>query len=208
MNMRILHLSDTHGRHHSLPKLPMADIIIHSGDLSLSDTEDEIIDFIEWFEALPYKYKIFVAGNHDVRLFEEKIEGLSENCFYLCNSGVTIEGIRFYGVPMFIEDAKSGNYAKYIKQIPPDTNVLITHQPPFYILDLSANINYGDPDLLNVVLKIQPQYHLFGHIHDAYGIVKNGNTTFVNAAILNEQYELAHQPVLLEIMNEKTTAKL
>jgi Icc-related predicted phosphoesterase len=197
--MKIIHISDTHSKHHLLNDLPKADIIIHSGDMSFEGTENEVMEFIEWFEKLPYKYKIFVAGNHDVCLFGANIEGMSENCFYLCNSGVTIEGIKFYGVPMFMKDVFSGNFDKNILQIPVDTDVLITHQPPYCILDFSANINYGDCILLQTVLKIHPKYHLFGHIHDAYGIEKIDNTTFVNAAILNEDYELAYNPVLLKI---------
>ena len=157
------------------------------------------MEFIEWFGKLPYKYKIFVAGNHDDCLFGANIEGIPENCFYLCNSGVTIEGIKFYGVPLFMENIIKGNYDNTIQQIPINTDILITHQPPYCILDYSANINYGDRILLQTVLKIQPKYHLFGHIHDAYGIEKIDNTTFVNAAILNEHYELTYKPVLLEI---------
>jgi Icc-related predicted phosphoesterase len=197
--MRILHLSDTHSKHRLLKNLPNADIIIHSGDVSFGGSENEVMEFIEWFGKLPYRYKIFVAGNHDDCLFGANIEGMSENCFYLCNSSVTIEGVKFYGVPMFMEDVVSGNYDKNILQIPVDTDVLITHQPPYCILDFSANINYGDCILLQTVLKIQPKYHLFGHIHDAYGIEKIDNTTFVNAAILDEHYELAYKSVLLEI---------
>jgi len=127
------------------------------------------------------------------------IDGLPENCYYLSNSGVTIEGVRFYGVPLFMEDIEMGDLDKNIRKIPTDTNVLITHQPPYGILDLSANFNCGDQILLPTVLKIQPQYHLFGHIHGAYGIEKNKFTTFVNAALLNENYEMTYKPVLLEI---------
>lgn len=201
--MTILHLSDTHSKHYSLIELPPADIIIHSGDVSFAGSETEVINFIEWFGSLPYKYKIFIAGNHDDCLFGVNMEGLPENCFYLCNSGITIEGMKFYGVPMFTEEAISGDYDKNIQKIPNDTHVLITHQPPYCILDSSANINYGDRNLLQMVLKIQPKYHLFGHIHDAYGIKKNENTSFVNAAILNERYEISNKPVLLEICKER-----
>jgi len=197
--MSIVHLSDTHNKHHLLKNLPKADIIIHSGDISVSGSEREIMEFIEWFGKLPYKYKIFVAGNHDDCLFGANIEGIPNNCFYLCNSSITIEGVKFYGTPMFMEDIISGNYDNNIQQIPNDTNILITHQPPYCILDSSANINYGDSVLLQTVLKIQPKYHLFGHVHDAYGIEKIDNTTFVNAAILDEHYELANKPILLEM---------
>ncbi len=197
--MHILHLSDTHGKHRELRNLPPADIIIHSGDITFAGSENEVMDFIEWFAALPYKYKIFIAGNHDDCLFGSNIDGLPENCFYLCNSSVTIDSVKFYGVPMFMEDAMSGDYDSNIQKIPSDTNVLITHQPPNGILDYSENISYGDGILLQIVLKTKPKYHLFGHIHGAYGIEKSKHTTFVNAAILSENYELMDDPILLKI---------
>jgi len=196
--MLILHLSDTHSKQHELRNLPPADIIIHSGDISFAGSENEVMDFIEWFGALPYKYKIFIAGNHDDCLLGANIGGLPENCFYLCNSSVTIDSVKFYGVPMFMEDAMSGDYDRNIQKIPSDTNVLITHQPPYSILDYSA-FNRGDRTLLQIVVKIKPMYHLFGHIHAAYGIEKSEHTTFVNAAILSENYELINEPILLKI---------
>lgn len=197
--MRILHISDTHSKHYLLKTLPKADVIIHSGDVSFAGSEEEVMAFMEWFTALPYKYKIFIAGNHDDCLFGANIDGLPENCFYLCNSGISIEGVYFYGVPMFMEDAMSGEYDKSIQKIPNKTKVLITHQPPYGVLDSSANINYGDRNLLQTVLKIQPKYHLFGHIHDAYGIKKSDNILFANAAILDEHYEISNKAILLEI---------
>jgi len=197
--MTILHLSDTHNKHHLLRDLPTADIIIHSGDVSFSGSEEEVMDFIEWFGSLPYKYKIFIAGNHDHCLFGANINGLPDSCFYLCNSGITIEGMKFYGVPLFMEDIIAGDYDKNIQNIPIDIDILITHQPPYCILDSSVNTNYGDRGLLQMILKTQPRYHLFGHVHDAYGFEKSNKTSFINAAILNEYYEISNKPVLLEM---------
>ena len=57
--MTILHLSDTHNLHRQLNNLPAADIIVHSGDISYAGTGKEVVDFIEWFGALDYQYKIF-----------------------------------------------------------------------------------------------------------------------------------------------------
>lgn len=196
--MRILHLSDTHGKHHLLKNLPRADIIIHSGDFTFSDSENEVLDFVDWFEKLPYKYKIFVAGNHDDCLFGENIEGLLDNCFYLCHSEVVIEGMKFYGLPLFMGEILSGEYDNNILKIPTDTDILISHQPPFCVFDFSEKIHYGDQTLLQKVLEIQPKYHLFGHIHNAFGVEKIDKTTFCNASIVNENYELANNPVLFE----------
>ena len=197
--MRILHLSDTHNQHNRLVDLPNADIIIHSGDFSFADSVEEAIAFIEWFASLPYKYKIFVAGNHDTCLYGANLEGLPDNCFYLCNSGITIENVNFHGMPLFMDDFVSGDYDRNLHKIPANTDVLITHQPPHGILDFASNIHYGDVLLLQKILEIKPTYHLFGHIHDAYGIVANKHTTFVNASVVDENYQLSNKSVLLEI---------
>lgn len=60
--MKILHISDTHGRHEELTNLPNADIVVHSGDFCFSGAESEVLDFLNWFIALPYKHKIFIAA--------------------------------------------------------------------------------------------------------------------------------------------------
>ena len=67
--MRILHISDTHNSHKLLENLPNADIIIHSGDVSFSGSDNEVLDFLNWFCDLDYANKIFVAGNHDDCLY-------------------------------------------------------------------------------------------------------------------------------------------
>lgn len=197
--MKITHISDTHNQHHSLLNMPEADVLIHSGDLTFAGSEDEFDSFLEWFVEQPYKYKIFIAGNHDDCLFESLISGLPQNTFYLNNSSINIEGVNFYGLPMFMHDAMSGEYDKQIQAIPAGTNVLISHQPPHLILDKAGNINYGNRNLFQAVLAIKPQYHLFGHIHDAYGITQNEDTVFSNAALLNEKYELTNHPIVIDV---------
>lgn len=49
MNMKILHLSDTHGCHHRLRDLPEADVMVHSGDFCMVGSEQEAIDFLNYF---------------------------------------------------------------------------------------------------------------------------------------------------------------
>ena len=74
--MKILHLSDTHNCHHRLRDLPEADVVVHSGDFCMVGTEQEAIDFLNWFCDLPYKHKIFICGNHDDCLYGANIDGL------------------------------------------------------------------------------------------------------------------------------------
>lgn len=179
--------------------MPPADFIIHSGDVSMAGTSDEVIDFIDWFSGLDYMYKIFIAGNHDECLDGAAIEGLPYNCYYLCNSGITIEGVKFWGIPFFFSDDVEGRCPGQIRKIPTDTDVLVTHRPPLSILDGAADNSYGCPDMLEAVLRIRPKYHLFGHIHDAYGIKETEVTIFANGALLDEQYRLINEPLVLDI---------
>lgn len=186
--MRILHISDTHGRHAELNNLPNADIIIHSGDFTMTGTEQEAIDFLNWFCDLPYSHKIFIAGNHDDCFYNATISGLDSNCHYLCNSSVVIDGIKFYGVPLFIQDSLSDRQQKLYEDIPDDTDVLITHAPPFGILNLDNNIHFGSEELLIKVNNVSPKLHLFGHIHNNFGIRRLHNIIFSNGSILDKTY--------------------
>lgn len=165
--MKIIHLSDTHGKHRQLTDLPEADVIVHTGDFCNDGTLEEAEDFIHWFCNLPYQHKIFIAGNHDNCLYGAKIEGLPDNVHYICNESVTINGIKFYGVPMFLQDDLDGNFPKLYNNIPYDTDILLTHQPPFSILDESEGIHFGDRDLYKRVMEVMPVFHLFGHIHSS-----------------------------------------
>ena len=192
--MRILHISDTHGYHRRLKKLPEADVIVHSGDITMTGGADEAVDFMEWFCDLPYAHKVFIAGNHDFCLHGGEPDGLDPNCHYLCNDSAVIEGLKFYGIPLSVETAVSGTLAASYAAIPDDTDVLITHQPPKNILDLSEGYGYGSLELRNVVMRIRPRAHLFGHIHDAAGIVTAGDTVFSNGAVLTGSYDLNRRP--------------
>jgi 3',5'-cyclic AMP phosphodiesterase CpdA len=83
--MKILHLSDTHSGHYSLQKLPAADIIIHSGDVSPAGTSEEVIDFMDWFGEL--QHILTAKGMIDIKLFLHLFSILSRTAkknYYLC----------------------------------------------------------------------------------------------------------------------------
>ena len=197
--MKILHLSDTHGQHRRLTNLPDADIVVHSGDFTMNGSKQEAIDFMNWFCSLPYPRKVFICGNHDACLYGANIDGLDKNVHYLCNSSVTIENIKFYGVPMFMEDCVSDRQKRNYAAIPADTDVLITHCPPYGILDFDDGTNYGSTVLLAKVEEIKPCLHLFGHIHKQHGVKKDSATVFSNGAIMDGNYTDFYLPNLIEI---------
>ena len=179
--MKILQISDTHNKHQILTNLPTADVIVHCGDFTEQGTEEEVLDFLNWFIELPYKHKIFVTGNHDLCLWDaEGIEDLPDNVHFLQDRSCEIEGIKFFGLA----------YNHSEKCIPSDTDILITHEPPVMIHDESNGIHWGNAHLRNRVLDVKPKYHLFGHAHEATGIVKQSNIVFSNSSCFDDQLKM------------------
>lgn len=210
--MKIVFISDTHERHKLLTDLPHADMIIHGGDITNRGKIQEVEEFINWFASLDYKYKIFIAGNHDF-YFEDYTwyeiqQKLPHGMYYLCNSGVEIQDITFWGSPVtpnfynwaFMRN-RGSEIMKVWQQMPSERlDVLITHGPPVGILDQCKDgRTVGCADLLSVVNEVKPKYHLFGHIHEGYGICKTEHTTFINGSVLDENYLLRNNPIVFEI---------
>ena len=69
------------------------------------------------------------------------------------------------------------------KKIPDDTQILLTHSPPKGILDRNIDgESQGCEKLLERVQEINPLVHIFGHIHESYGIFPTSSTIFINAS--------------------------
>lgn len=211
--MKLVLISDSHNKHKELVDMPEADGIIHAGDISGMGREMEIIGFLEWFSKLPYRFKIFIAGNHDWlfekdRMFCKHLVDSYPGITYLEDSGIEIEGIKIYGSPVqpeFFDWAFNKKRGEDIKKhwdaIPEDTDILITHGPPHGILDKTkmTDGNVGCEELLKRVEKIRPKFHIFGHIHSASGIHKTEHTTFINASVLDDNYKMKYGPRIITI---------
>ena len=188
--MTILQISDTHNRHQLLADLPTADVLVHCGDFTDMGTEQEVLDFLNWFIELPYPNKLFVTGNHDLCLWDaENIEDLPRNVYFLQDRGCEIDDVKFFGL----------GYNHQESLIPTDVDILITHEPPLMILDKSSGRHCGNLSLRNQVVEVKPQYHLFGHAHESYGMAQMGATIFSNGSVLDNQYQLYHAPRLIEL---------
>ena len=84
-------------------------------------------------------------------------------------------------------------------KIPRDIDVLITHSPPFGILDKTLRQRTGCKELLKTVREIKPLAHIFGHIHECGGKkLTKEEILFINASYVNEFYEPTNKPVNFE----------
>lgn len=207
--MRLVFISDSHGQHPDL-NLPAGDVLVHAGDLTGRGRKWEITDFLRWFGAQPHPHKVMIAGNHDFlaerepELFQSLVP---DNVHYLENSAVEIEGLKFWGSPItpwFFDWAfnrqRGEDIARYWREIPDDTDILITHGPPAGILDqTSRGERVGCEDLLVRIRQVKPRIHVFGHIHEAYGQHHEGGTHFINASVLNLRYWLTNAPIVVDL---------
>ena len=85
--------------------------------------------------------------------------------------------------------------------IPHDLDVLVTHGPPYGVLDAApgGGAPQGDQELLEVVRTLRPKLHVFGHVHGANGMVRTDDTLFVNAALLGPDGDIAYDPIVLRM---------
>ncbi|NHI93984.1 MAG: metallophosphoesterase [Candidatus Lokiarchaeota archaeon] len=204
--MKFVCMADTHELHHHF-KVPKGDVYINAGDFTNLGEKRAISSFNEHLASLSHDYKIVIAGNHDM-MFEKNpklAKSLLKNCIYLENTSIEIEGIKIYGsphTPWFYDWAFNLQRGKPLQEkwalIPEDTDILITHGPPLGHGDFVKNSSEGCEDLLHRIQEIKPKFHIFGHIHEGYGITKEGKTTCINASSVDENYKPNNEPFIFE----------
>ena len=205
MPISIVVISDTHGFHDSV-EVPMGDILVHAGDLTRHGTMEDVEAFSRYLGTLPHEVKIVIAGNHDFCFERDRKACVAKltNAIYLQDEAVTVHGIRFYGSPWqpwFFDWAFNLQRGPEIRAkwdlIPENTDVLITHGPPFGIGDrITQGEHVGCKDLLDVVEEVKPKLHIFGHIHEGYGLRSNRHTDFINASICDSLYQPLNRPIV------------
>jgi Icc-related predicted phosphoesterase len=222
MKKRLTFISDTHTKHDKLNGfLPGGDILLHCGDLTSRGYITEVENFMVWYDKINnYDHKVFIAGNHDFGFQDEneKLRGLLtgfKTIEYLQDELLAlgegeqeyIDMIKIWGTPWqpeFHSWAFNLPRGEKLKEkwdmIPLNTDILITHGPPFGKLDYVPynNINVGCEELIKRVEEIKPKIHVFGHVHEGYGYVFDGNTHYINAAVLNGRYEYRNKPLTID----------
>lgn len=192
---------------------------MHAGDFTRRHCdEDSVKQFNTWLGSLRYKHKVVIAGNHDTA-FEHNpdIAKLLTNCTYLRDSSTVIDGVKFYGAPWqpefcnwaFNLKRHSSEMREKWEAIPDNTDVLITHGPPYGILDLcpdmrdrSKLVHAGCEVLREQLNRIKPKVHIFGHIHEGSGIHKEAGTQFINASFMDSRFQPNNQTRIVELDEE------
>jgi Icc-related predicted phosphoesterase len=216
-------VSDLHGFY---PELEGGDLLIIAGDLTAGDTKEDWKCFNEWSitEGNKYRKTIVIAGNHDNLLQQKefpilwpKNDGRWE---YLEDNYTLFDGLKIWGSPWtttfkgmnphckaFTVDTQD-QLSDKLENIPHDVDILVTHSPPYGILDVvyrkfhGTHIHAGSYFLYAWFKYCQrPKLHVFGHIHEGYGhgeFFYGYNDTMVksvNASHVDENYEPMNKPI-------------
>eukprot|EP00750_Incisomonas_marina_P013678 INCI17520.3.p1 GENE.INCI17520.3~~INCI17520.3.p1 ORF type:complete len:318 (+),score=43.96 INCI17520.3:122-1075(+) len=205
-SLRVVSISDTHMKHKFLRnRIPNGDVLVHCGDILMSsvrysDAENlrRVRRFNRWLGTLPHQRKIVIAGNHDGFLQRQGVEGAQEllsNATYLCDSGTSIRGVKFWGTPVSWGHSRNDAFqqeqdAAHIEKIPSGIDILLTHGFPFKSLrNFRQKLHH-----------VKPAVHLCGHWHAGAGVhFWSSSLVTVNCSMLNGKYRLRHLPTVLDI---------
>lgn len=209
--MKITAISDLHGHY---PELPEGDLLIIAGDLIARHNEAEFFECFNWIHEQRYSKKILIAGNHDQQMQDENYQGpqgiMIGSFEYLCDSGTEFDGLKIWGSPWTLTfpeinpkcTAFTGtekDLAEKYALIPDDTDILITHGPPYGIMDKTVRGEHvGSKELLKAVMHVKPSFHVFGHVHEGYGkeiitysygkLIGQKEMIFLNCSHVDEHY--------------------
>jgi len=188
--MRFVAIGDIHGQFDEMYyKLcdSTANVLLMVGDYTAWDRKYEYDFLEEYLSDLDFKYIIYIAGNHDGQLAKGR---RFKNAIYIEDSAVEIGGITIYGSPwspIFYNwhyMLPKEELEKKFKQIPGNTDILLTHCPPYGVFDYVDGRRAGSEELALRLKEIPTiKYHVFGHIHESYGMIeKSGSTSFINCS--------------------------
>lgn len=224
--MRIVAVSDIHCRWPTIT-IPECDLLISCGDYSFRGERHVVKNFHKWLNKQPARHIISVQGNHELwveKNFQEARMVAIEACprvHFVEEDLIEIEGIKIFcsaWTPFFMNWAynafRGEEIQQHWKKIPDVVNILVTHGPPYGILDelvypdgIGKGEFVGCEDLLNVVKRIKPDLHFFGHIHNWGGNEWHiDGTSFYNTSICDEMYYPANSVTIVDY--DITTSKL
>jgi Icc-related predicted phosphoesterase len=209
---KIVCVSDIHNDFNFM--ISDCDILLIAGDFSSFGRRDETERFFKWLSKQPAKHKVFICGNHEIGWQQEPsyFQGFvdeMENVYHLKHNSVEIDGVKIFGSPF---TPQFGRWAFMYQEeigrniweaIPENVDFLLTHGPCYGILDeVVRGEKAGCPYLLREVQKKKPKYHIFGHIHESYGIFDGGYTTFINCSRMNERYLPVNGNIEIDFIKE------
>ncbi|MGI9360212.1 MAG: metallophosphoesterase family protein [Parasphingorhabdus sp.] len=178
--------------------MPEGDLLIHCGDMFNLNENDQasLAEIDNWFGQQKFEQVLCIGGNHDL-LLQAAVRKQTQpfkNAHYLQDASYTFSELCIYGspwvpdLPFHAFSRDSDELARTWAKIPERTDILVTHTPPFGILDKSRRSHsHGCPILGNELDRIAPKVHCFGHVHASAGCTTVGRVRFINASSIESE---------------------
>ena len=187
MKMRLIYISDIHGRFDALGGLPKADLLVVGGDFTQFGSLRDFKEAVEKVEAVSPSY-LAVTGNLDVPegdcVLSSKGHLLSPEdvleCCGLRFAGISGANRSPFNTPYEWDDAAmEERLARFGKGA---FDVLVSHTPPFDCGadTIGSGASVGSRAVRGLVERVRPLAVLCGHIHEARGIYSLGGIPVVN----------------------------
>lgn len=179
-------------------------------------------EFSSWVNHLPVQKVLFIGGNHDwvcQYAFEwmEQTFNKETKATYLYHTDFTLthenKQYHIFGTPFckqfgkwaFMHDLEALDYL--YGQIPENIDILISHDSPTLnkLGFINQPVPWGNVEAGNTVLskhiqRIKPKYFFSGHIHSGNHTLECvDEVTMANVSIVDEYYQVAHQPLIIEV---------
>lgn len=226
--MRIGIISDTHAKYNSL-KIPAVDLLIVAGDFTHHSRDPEDLEiFAKWIDnQSQISEAVICCGNSEMMSrkmskmeIRSKLE-VSDKIHYLQDESkiITKSNLKFYASPWTSSrnmgfSASHEKLAEKFGLIPDDTDILITHMPPFGILDQGIKKkNIGDFSLRNKIDRLQNlKMHVFGHVHEYGGQgyfhkTETSKICCINGAMLKLHRKSLREPIIIDFNPETNEIK-
>ena len=201
------------------------DILPLSIQSNMPRSRDWLIEeFKPWAASLPVEQVYFIAGNHDFWFEKNDIEARK---IFSLNDKVTYMKNEYLDYYASIQDSKTyrifgtpychmfGNWAfmrgeetlaHKFSEMPDDVDILISHDAPYGTSDIcfegfsTSKEHIGCPELRDAIIEKKPKYCFHGHLHSSnHGEEILGETKVYNTSILNEQYNLVYEPLIIRL---------
>lgn len=179
--------------------------------------------FIPWYEKQPVNQIYLIAGNHDFA-FENRDSEINKlflgtKIIYLNNQSAeyldneTGKVYTIWGSPLC---HIFGNWAfmyspeyelEKFSLMPKNCDIVLCHDAPYGVSDIcmqdtpwNKHEHIGNPELTATVIGKEPKLLLHGHLHSTnHDCEKLDNTDVYNVSVVDERYEIAYNPLYLDI---------